>query len=230
MKELPQVRVLTFDCYGTLIDWESGIFSALQPVLQAHRVGMEADTILEHYARYESRLELPPFRTYREVLRAVVRSFATECGFDATPDEERVLEKSLPTWRPFEDTVASLRKLQERYALGVISNTDDDLFELTSRELGVKFTHLITSMQVQSYKPSQTNFLRAIEQWKIEPSQILHVAQSLHHDIPSAKSCGMHTVWIDRRKGKTGSGATLPSNAEPDLIFPDLKSLVSFIG
>ena len=151
-------------------------------------------------------------------------------GFLPSADEEQILERSLSSWKPFEDTLSALQKLQERHMLAVISNIDDDLFAETMRSMGIVFTHVITSLQMRSYKPSRENFLHAIDRLHVEPSHILHVAQSRYHDIPPAKSCGMNTVWINRRGLKSGSGATLPSEATADLELPDLKSLVPLMG
>ena len=125
----------------------------------------------------------------------------------------------------FPDTVAALARLKTRYQLGVISNVDDDLFAGSARQLGVDFDWVVTAQQVRSYKPSTNNFERALERIGRPRSEILHCAQSLFHDVGPANGMGLATVWVDRRAGKSGTGATPPSSAKPDLTVPDLATL-----
>src|SRR5947207_4744376 len=131
-------RCLTFDCYGTMIDWESGILAALRPIVQAHGATATDADLLRHYAELESAAERGPYIPYREVLRRVVRGLGERLGFVASDAEANALPDSLPTWRPFADTVAALQRLQSRYRLAVISNVDDDLFAATAQQLHTK--------------------------------------------------------------------------------------------
>ncbi len=221
---------LTFDCYGTLIDWESGIVAAIKPILEAHGLKPTREAILAHYAKREPEAEQGPFVPYREVLRRVMASLAKDHGFEPTDGELRALEDSLPGWPPFPDTVDALRRLARRYKLAVISNVDDDLFAGTQAALGVDFDWVVTAQQVGSYKPNPRNFEVALDRIGVPRDRVLHVAQSLHHDIAPASAMGLTTVWVNRRKGKAGCGATPDSTARPDHEVASLAELVNWLG
>jgi 2-haloacid dehalogenase len=222
-------EVLTLDCYGTLIDWETGILSSLGGVVRAHRPEASDDSVLEAFARAEAAAESGAYAPYRVVLRKVVEGVGERFGFAPTRAESACLEDSLAHWPPFPDTAPSLRALARRYRLGVISNVDNDLFALTSRALGVEFEWVVTAEDVGAYKPSRLNFERAIERIGEPQSRILHVAQSVYHDIVPAREIGLATVWVDRRGGR-GFGATPPATAEPSLRVRNLEELVRAAG
>ena len=225
MLELSHFDVLTFDCYGTLIDWETGILGALRPLLERYGVNVSPDELLTAYAEAESAAESGEFKPYKEVLRQVVRNLGARFGFQPSVDEQRSLPESLRTWQPFPDTVPALKRLHQRYRLSIISNVDDDLFVDTAKLLQVPFDYVTTAFEVGSYKPSFNNFKRALEKMKVGKDRVLHVAQSLHHDVEPARALGIHSVWVNRRQGKPGGGATMKSSAKPDLEVPDLKTL-----
>jgi len=222
------VKVLTFDCYGTLIDWEEGILEALRPVLHVHGISSTEREILELYALLERRAEEGQYRDYKSVLGLVMEGLAETLGFQPDAAERHCLATSLARWMPFPDSVDALAALRNRFALAVISNIDDDLFSFTHQRLGVRFDWVITAEQVRSYKPSLNNFRFALE--RIGTRQVVHVAQSLHHDIAPANQLGISSVWVNRRQGRPGSGATPPAQAVPDIVIPDLRSLVSLVG
>ena len=228
--DLSQFEVLTFDCYGTLIDWENGILRALRPIMQAHKTRATDNELLEAYAAAESKAESGEFMPYRRILEQVVRDLAAKFSFNASPQEQQSLPESLKAWQPFPDTVDALRRLHRRYKLAIIANTDDDLFGHTAKLLEVPFDFVTTALEVSSYKPSFNNFQRALEKMKISKDRILHVAQSLHHDIEPTRALGIHSVWVNRRHGKPGAGATVSSSAKPDLEVPDLKTLADLVG
>ena len=215
---------LTFDCFGTLVDWESGILSTIKPYLIAHGHTPTDNEILALYAEEESSAQTGAYIPYRQVLRQVMRGFGFHYQFSHTQDEIESLEKSLPTWPLFPDTQEVLGRLKEKHKLVIISNIDDDLFELTKKKIGVEFDHIITAQQVGAYKPSIKCFRHALGELKAEPKDVLHIAQSLYHDILPAKSLGIKTCWVNRRHGKEGSGATPPiENAPtPDYMVNDL--------
>jgi 2-haloacid dehalogenase len=224
MLDLGAFDVLTFDCYGTLIDWESGLLGALAPVRAAHDVEASDDELLESYARHEAALEAGPYLSYREVLGRALVGVGDDVGFEPSPEEVDAFAGSVGDWPAFADSPAALARLQERFRLAVITNCDDDLFAASSRRLGVTFDSVVTAQRARSYKPDVNNFEVAFAMIAVPRERILHVAQSLFHDHVTAKRLGLSTVWIDRRRGRAGSGATPPADAVPDLVFADLAS------
>ncbi len=217
---------LTFDCYGTLIDWDAGILSTLRPILAAHGRNLSDAGILELFAAIERVEEAGEYRTYRQILEAVATKMAARLAFPITTQEVRALPDSLGDWPPFTDTVEALRKLKTRYKLAVISNTDDDLFARTATHLGVPFDAVITAQQARSYKPSLNNFRLALQRLGAAPEQVLHVAQSLHHDIEPANELVLKSVWVNRR-GRLGASGGPAGEAKPDLEVADMATLAS---
>jgi 2-haloacid dehalogenase len=230
MLDFSRFKVLTFDCYGTLIDWESGIVAALRPVFAAHRINVNEDELLARYARHETEVEAGPYRRYRDVLAEIVVRLGKEYGFTPTDNEQRSLAESIRNWQPFPDTVSALQRLASRYSLVIVSNIDDDLFALTQPKLGVNFADAITAQQVGSYKPSPRNFEVVLQRISGDKEQVLHVAQSLFHDVAPARALGIATAWINRRMDKEGTGATPPSSAQPDVTFATLAELATAAG
>jgi 2-haloacid dehalogenase len=225
MLNFAQYRLVTFDCYGTLINWETGIFSALRPILAAHGKTIEDSGILRVYSELESAAEQGPFRPYRDVLQSVVRGFGKLLAFHPTESEVRSLPDSVPDWPPFPDTIAALAQLKKRYQLAVISNVDDDLFAPTARCLQVAFDYVITAQQARAYKPSLQMFQLAQQRTGVAPGQWLHVAQSVYHDVIPARSLGIATVWVNRPSSRPGSGAAKAALGQPDLEVPNLETL-----
>jgi len=230
MLNFDQYEVLTFDCYGTLIDWETGILCSVQPILARHGIQMEDVELLKLYGELETKTEEGSFKPYKEVLGAVLKGFGKRLGFDPMPEEIDHFQLCVREWPPFSDSTQALRSLQKKYKLAILSNIDDDLFSHSANHLQINFDYVMTAEQIGSYKPSIRNFEFALEKLPASPDKILHVAQSLFHDIKPAKEIGLNTVWVNRRKGKTGSGATPRAEVEPDAEVPDLQSLVKLIG
>jgi len=215
---------LTFDCYGTLIDWEAGLLAGLRAVFDPRGIQATDDALLEIYAGFEEDAEAGPYLRYRDVLAVGLRGVCDGFGIEPTDAEVATFGGSVVDWPPFADSAASLARLEDRYRLGVITNCDDDLFAASNRRLGVAFDWVITAEQARGYKPRIANFELAFERIDVPRARILHVAQSLFHDHVPAKALGMTTVWIDRRHDRPGSGATPPAHATPDLRFPDMAS------
>jgi len=230
MLDFAMFEVMTFDCYGTLIDWESGIASAMGKILTSHGAKISDDEILELFAKLESRIEAGKFHNYKTVLAKVAEGFGQELNFIPHRSEIESFSRSVEDWPPFHDSVEALHSLQKRYSLAVISNVDDDLFAFSAKHLEADFDWVITAEAVKSYKPSLNNFYHAIEKIGIPKERILHVAQSLYHDIEPAEKVGLKTVWINRRHDKEGFGATPEAKARPDMELPDLMSLASHAG
>lgn len=223
--------VLTFDCYGTLIDWESGLLAALHRALDGRGAELPGDdALLESFGRHESATEAGPYLPYREVLGQVLRAISAELGVE--PDDEAVATfgGSVVDWPPFPDSAAALASLHERFTLGVITNCDDDLFAASAAKLRIEFDWVITAQQARRYKPNPRGFELAFERIGLPPRRILHVAQSLFHDHVPAKRLGLSTVWVDRRHDRPGSGATPPATAAPDLVVPDMATLAALAG
>jgi 2-haloacid dehalogenase len=230
MLDFTRFRVLTFDCYGTLIDWESGIFAALRPILAAHKKTLSDSALLKLYSELEATAEGREFRPYREILQSVVYGFGKRLEFTPTPAQLISLPDSLANWQPFPDTVAALRKLKSRYQLAIVSNVDDDLFARTAPKLEVKFDQIITAQQARAYKPSLKIFKLAQERIGVVPERWLHVGQSVYHDVVPAKSLGITTVWVNRPSRRPGAGAAKSASAQPDLEVPNLQTLVDLAG
>jgi 2-haloacid dehalogenase len=208
-----------------MIDWETGIFSALRPILAAHGKEISDSALLELYSELEASAEQVEFRRYRDVLQSVVRGFGKRLGFSPTDAEVRSLSESLRNWQPFPDTVEALRQLKSRYQLAVISNVDDDLFATTAPKLGVAFNHVITAEQAACYKPCMRIFELAEERIGVSRGQWLHVGQSIYHDVVPAQSLGLATVWVNRPSPRPGAGAAKTAAGKPDLEVPDLRTL-----
>ena len=223
--DFARFEALTFDCYGTLIDWETGISTALRDVLGRRGISPSQEELLERYARHETEAEAGEYMTYADVLVASLHGVCAEYGVNATDNEARAFSRSVGDWPPFPDSATALSSLSGRFRLGVVTNCDDDLFALSNARLGEPFEWVVTAQQVGAYKPSLRNFEVALETIGLPRERILHVAQSLFHDHVPARALGISTVWVDRRRGKPGSGATPPATATPDLTVPDMATL-----
>jgi 2-haloacid dehalogenase len=227
MLDFTRFEILTFDCYGTLINWEAGILPALHRILSAHGQKLEDATLLKMYGDFEQLSEQGDFHPYRKVLESVVRRFGAQLGFTPTDEEARSLPESLPNWRPWPDTVAALRQLKSRFRLAIVSNVDDDLFAGTRPQLGVEFDEVITAQQAQAYKPSQKMFELALSRIHAPAHRVLHVGQSIYHDVIPAQALGLATVWVNRPSARPGVGAVKAAEAKPDLIVESLQELAA---
>jgi 2-haloacid dehalogenase len=225
--DFSRFNTISFDCYGTLIDWESGILSVLQAVLGSHGQSLPDAAILELYAEFEAEAESGPYQSYRAVLQSVVKAFAHRLHFEASSAEIHSLHESVRAWPPFPDTVPALRELQKRYQLVVISNIDNDLFAETRKHLDVELDGVITAEEARSYKPSLNNFQMALRTLAISPDRLLHAAQSIYHDVVPSRSLGISTVWVNRTSSRPGISAVRVSAGQPDLEVPDLASLAA---
>ena len=230
MLDLNKFEILSFDCYGTLIDWESGILNALKPIVLKNKLNLSDDQILNTYAMLETEIESGEYQTYRNVLRQVMIDFADYYNFVLEESGMNALADSVQYWQPFPDSVEALSRLKRKYKLAILSNIDDDLFSYSEKRLKVEFDYIITAQQIGSYKPSQQNFHYLLENIAFPPDQLLHVAQSIFHDIVPARKMGLATIWVNRRKGVEGFGATPKAHETPDLEVPDLKTLADLVN
>ena len=208
------IRLITFDCYGTLIDWENGMLAALRPLF-SHDGRKVADTqILELYGEIEAELESGPYLPYREILSRTAQEIGRRLKIEISVEEARGFASSLTRWKPFMDTVAALQSLAKRFRLGIISNVDDDLFAETRKKLApVEFDFVVTAQQMQSYKPCFRNFEEAICRSGLSKDQIVHAGQSLYHDIAPANALGIRNVWVNRPSIRPGASATRAGTA-----------------
>lgn len=228
--QLHDFRALSFDCYGTLIDWETGIWNALAPLRQRGLADRAA--ALAAFATHESTIqEAHPGASYPDVLTRVHRRIAEEFGLDAEPELDARFGRSLPDWPPFPDSGAALRYLGEHFRLIVLSNVSRAGFASSADALETRFDAVYTAEDIGSYKPDPRNFRYLIagceQDFGIRKTELLHVAQSLYHDHVPALAAGLSTAWIDRQRGR--DGATKPVTEHPDatFVFPDLASLAA---
>lgn len=230
-KLLSDFRVLTFDCYGTLVDWETGIFQGLSPLSGRSVMRPGRDEILEAHAKHEAAVEQSnPALPYREVLKQVYLRIASEWGVEADDGEAEDFGLSAGSWEPFPDTIEALAYLKQHYKLVILSNVDHANFSRTERKLEVEFDHVFLAEDIGSYKPSLANFrymLERLAESGVSKSDILHTAESLFHDHVPANDIGLASCWIHRRAGKEGFGATSVPGTMPryDFRFSSLAEM-----
>ncbi|GEM_PF-8968 len=231
--ELPldfsQFEAITFDCYGTLIDWENGILDALRPVFARTGRTMDDKEILEAFAKYEAEAEQGRYRTYRMILKTVMERLNTQYKLRVGPKNRGLLVNSMSDWKPFPEVREIGGKLRERYKLGLISNVDDRLYLKTNAALQIPFHSVMTAQKARCYKPEKRIFQNAFFHLQVPANRVLHVAQSLYHDIAPCNEMGVATVWVNRRKGKDGFGATPSAEAKPTFVVRDLLELWELI-
>jgi 2-haloalkanoic acid dehalogenase type II len=201
--------ILTFDCYGTLIDWETGIGGAIAGAARAAGVELERETILQVHAEVEPQIQAERFRSYREVLELVALATAERLGWELAPELAAFLPASLPDWPPLPDTNAALAALEKKgYRLGILSNVDDDLLAGSREHLTADFELIVTAELVGAYKPATPHFLHARK--RIGSARWLHVAQSYFHDVEPAVALGVPVVWVNRKhEAPTGEARPL---------------------
>ena len=230
--KLTDFKALTFDCYGTLIDWETGMVEALKPLTSKASRKLTRDEILEAHARHESSQQVQtPAKLYRDLLATVYRRLAEEWGVAVSWSDCVAYGRSIRNWPVFADTVASLQYLKRHYKLAILSNVDNESFSFSNEKLGVDFDAVYTAEDCGSYKPSARNFdymLAKIKTLGIEKSEILHTAESLFHDHGPANEQGLASCWIHRRHGQEGSGATVALAKTPNYDFR-FESLADFV-
>ena len=226
MLNFSRFKFISFDCYGTLIDWETGILSALRPLLEKHGAKLSDAELLQLYGDLEAQAEAGVYRSYRDVLREVVRGLGQQRGLSASAVEQDSLPDSIAQWKPFPDSANALRKLHSRFQLAIISNIDDDLFAASARQLGIEFDQVITAAQAAAYKPSPTIFRLAQQKLGVSTQEWLHAGQSIYHDVIPASSLGISTVWVNRPSLRPDVGAVRQASGTPDLDVHSLEELM----
>ena len=237
MHDVTRFNTLTFDCYGTLIDWERGILAELRPWADRHgRRDLDDNVLLETFGTIEAACEAEtPGKLYPEILAEVHRRLADKWGIEAGAGEAAEFGKSVGRWPAFADSATSLQYLERYYRLVILSNVDRASFAQSNEKLGVAFDRVLTAQDIGSYKPSLRNFEYALgdleRNFGIGKGDILHTAQSIFHDVVPARSVGLATLWINRRKSVGGWGAT-PAPKDPGgLTTPDIEvaSMADFV-
>lgn len=229
-------EAITFDCYGTLIDWETGLLAGLHAALDGAVAADVADAgsaadpladdedLLLRYARHEAALEAGPYLRYRDILSTALLGVAAELGIEVDDAAATTFGGSVADWPAFADSTVALARLARRFRLGVLTNCDDDLFAASTAQLGATFDWVVTAEQVGSYKPAAANFEALLDRVGLPQDRVLHVAQSLYHDHVPANRLGLTSVWIDRRHDRPGAGATPVADAAPDETYSDMAS------
>ncbi len=215
------LRTLTFDCYGTLIDWDAGLHNTFRAMFGDVAVVRRAE-LFDAYVQVEAEVEADAYRSYRDVLTLTLERLAKRLQLPLSTERRGALAEMLPNWRPFPDTNAALVRLKERFRLGVLSNVDRDLFAETATHFPVAFDFVITAQDVGSYKPSLNHFQKCIAE-QGPPNSILHVAQSLYHDGQAARDVGLAFVWINRYR------QTNDTMVRPLAEFSDLASFAEAV-
>ena len=230
---LDDFDALSFDCYGTLIDWEAGIATVLREWAARRGLGLDDETLLTAYASHEAEAERShPGDIYPLVLERAMRGLGAQLGAEVTDADAAALGRSVPDWPAFDDSPGALALLAERFKLIILSNVDRKSFTASNKRLGVQFTAVVTAQDVGSYKPADRNFdalLAEARRVGVREGKLLHVAQSLFHDHVPAKRAGLPTVWINRRHDRSGWGATPEPTAAvtPDWEFPSMADFAA---
>lgn len=229
--KLTDFTTLSFDCYGTLIDWERGLLSELRPWITRNAVNLADEEILNAFSAAETRCEAAtPRKLYPEILADVFLALAQQWTLPASNADARAFGESVGRWPAFADSAESLQYLKRHYRLVILSNVDRASFARSNERLQVDFDHVITAQDIGFYKPNRRNFeylLRELSAVGVKKGEILHTAQSLFHDIVPAQALGLKTMWVNRRKGREGAGATPEASVYPDAEVASLAELVA---
>jgi 2-haloacid dehalogenase len=216
-------KLITFDCYGTLIDWEGGMREALRKLQQHKKIEMDIVHLQEKYIEIEAKLEKEKYRKYREILELGIKKTFDEAKIELKEGEERIFSNTIVEWKPFSEVKEVLTKLKDKFKIVILSNIDEDIIKYSIKLIKVEFDGVITAERVKSYKPAPKHWETALKTFKLKKEDVLHVAASYYHDIVPAKKLGFTTVWINRKKQKASG------SAKPDYEFENLKPLTSLL-
>lgn len=215
---------LSFDCYGTLVDWEAGIAGAFGGAASGAGVTLEPADVIAAYHEVEPQVQSATYRSYREVLAAVERGVAERLGWPLTREQTGFLVEALPDWPLFADTRPALERLKSRFKVAILSNIDDDLLQATIARIDVAFDWTVTAQEVRSYKPGHAHFHSALGRVDGDRERLLHAAQSQFHDIRPASELGIDAVWVNRK------GEELAEGLKPVRVVADLAELAEWLG
>lgn len=222
---MSETKIISFDCLGTLVDWKEGVINSLKPLFTDYLIEIEEEEIFKFFREFDAAIISKEYISYRCVLQNILKQFADLLKINMSNDDLHSLVRSLPNWSVFPDTIESLRKLSGKYKLALISNIDNDLLKKYHFFHDVIFDWVITSEELKSYKPSHNNFIQALNRFDTPASEIIHVAQSVYHDIIPTNQLNIKNVWINRYSEK------LDSNNFPKtgLSFPDLNQFTQYM-
>jgi 2-haloacid dehalogenase len=224
------IKAISFDCYGTLIDWEAGIGGALEPLFRVHRVDFDRAAVIGAFARHEREIEAGKYQSYAAVLGEVMKRIAKQFDLQLRPGESTALVASFGLWPAFAETPKCLKAIQRHYKVAIVSNVDDEMFAESAPRLGVKVSTVVTAEQVKSYKPASAHFEELLRRLALTPRDVLHVAESRYHDVAPASAMGFRTVWVNRHAADGGPSASGASEAKPDLEVRSLTELCEQLG
>lgn len=224
MSQLDEIEILSFDCYGTLIDWESGIREALGELRQRHGLPTPVDRLLVQWEAIQFRQIGEPYRRYRDILRSSLSETFAGHRVALTPGEAELLGERIGQWQPFADSAPALARLRTRYRLAILSNIDDDILALSLAQLGISFDELVTAEQVGSYKPRPAHFREAVRRFGRGPRAFLHCAFGFKYDQSPALAEGMATCWVKR------PGWIRDDEAEPTFETDSLTGVAELLG
>jgi 2-haloacid dehalogenase len=220
-----QFKLISFDCYGTLVDWKHSLMDIMKPFVTRHKLDLSKDQLFDLFLKADQKSISEDYKPYHDVLVSIMDEMGKELNINLKQAERTCLVDRFGDWTAFPDTTDALQELKKRYKLAIISNVDDELFDVTKRCLGVRFDYIITAKQVGSYKPSKNNFVKALEKFGLPSEHVLHVSQSIYHDIIPTNELGWSNVWVNRYNEPE---RTNPAEF-PDLEVPDLESLARII-
>ena len=218
-------KLISFDCYGTLIDWKKSLMDIMTPFITRHKLDISGDQMFDLFFKADQKSTGENYKPYHDVLVTIMDEIGKELNINLKQAERTCLVDRFGDWTAFPDTSDALQELQKKYKLAIISNVDDELFDVTKRCLGVRFEFIITAKQLGSYKPSKNNFIKALEKFELPSEQVLHVAQSIYHDIVPTNTLGWNNVWVNRYN----EPERIDPAEIPGLEVPDLASLARII-
>ena len=229
LTDVKSIDTITFDCYGTLVDWEKGILDFVQDKVALSNADVTGQEILRAYAAAEKQFEGRAYTPYKSVLALTYSTMLEELGFPPSDNDAALFSESVGDWEPFPDTVEALHSLSKTFRLGILSNIDDDLFERSANKLKVDFTFVVTAQQVRSYKPNLNHFRQAISEHSCHAPNWLHVAQSKFHDIAPCNELGIQCVWVERPSINGSEGVAPTSHAKPSWHVQSMREFANAI-
>lgn len=214
---------VTFDCYGTLIDWDSGIRSFLSDLLKRKGVSVDLESLHQRWEAIQFDLIQKEYRTYKDILRLSLEAALNEFGLPYEPKDGDDFAASMSTWQPFPDVPPTLQELKRYVRIAIISNTDNDILRESVKLMGLEFDALVTAEDARVYKPNPRIFEFALQRLGEAPDRILHVAFGFHYDLSPAKQVGMVTCWLNR------TGKPIPEGVEPDFVLTDFRKVIQLL-